>query len=173
MPLPPNFNSGVLVMDLDRWRAESIGTETLRYVADQAGRIAHSDQTALNAVLRGRWLPLHPRWNLQALHSSRERRAIEAQGRNSWKRHVPSPQSCTSMGRASRGMLDVTTRTPPRGGLPLRRRHGQAGSRRSPAGRSASRNYVLPLIAWSERWPDPSFARSEHDGPRREGAHQP
>jgi lipopolysaccharide biosynthesis glycosyltransferase len=58
------FNGGVLVIDLDQWRRESI-SDQLRAFA--AGRPADSfpwwDQDALNAVLADRRTPMHPRWN--------------------------------------------------------------------------------------------------------------
>lgn len=57
------FNSGVMVMDLDAMRASGL---TARAVATaDAGNTLHGDQTLLNQLLRGQWLPLEPRWNRQ------------------------------------------------------------------------------------------------------------
>nr|AYC79426.1 hypothetical protein [uncultured bacterium] len=57
------FNSGVLLMDLDRWRRDDI-TGALREVATKRGdTLAWPDQDALNLVLSGSRTALHPRWN--------------------------------------------------------------------------------------------------------------
>jgi lipopolysaccharide biosynthesis glycosyltransferase len=59
------FNSGVLLVDLERWRREGIGQRAIAVARDEPHRITWWDQCALNLVLRGRWLPLDRRWNLQ------------------------------------------------------------------------------------------------------------
>lgn len=57
------FNSGVLLLNLDEMRVAR-ATEALREVAArQAGVPGWPDQDALNIVLGGRRLELHPRWN--------------------------------------------------------------------------------------------------------------
>jgi lipopolysaccharide biosynthesis glycosyltransferase len=58
------FNSGVLLMDLDRMRSDDT-TGALREYALSApsDRIAWGDQDALNVVLHDKRLRLHPRWN--------------------------------------------------------------------------------------------------------------
>jgi lipopolysaccharide biosynthesis glycosyltransferase len=53
------FNSGLLVVDLDRWRERSV-LERLLEVAD---RVEANDQTYLNIVLWNDWMPLDARWN--------------------------------------------------------------------------------------------------------------
>lgn len=58
------FNSGVLLMDLDAMRESDVVTDLVRYALDHPDNW-YPDQDALNAVLRGRWLALHPRWNVQ------------------------------------------------------------------------------------------------------------
>jgi lipopolysaccharide biosynthesis glycosyltransferase len=60
------FNSGVLLVDLDRWRNISVGLDTLRFVRDHCNRMSFNDQCALNWVLRDRWTPLPDCWNLQS-----------------------------------------------------------------------------------------------------------
>ena len=62
-PATPYFNSGVLLIDLRLWRAQSIGRaclDLLRRVKPVWG-----DQDALNTVLAGKWFELDRRWNLQ------------------------------------------------------------------------------------------------------------
>ncbi len=60
-------NSGVLVMDLGRWRRERIAERLFDYVAQQGSRLAYHDQDALNAVLADDIALLDLRWNLQPL----------------------------------------------------------------------------------------------------------
>ena len=58
------FNSGVLLVDLDRWRNINVGLDTLRFVRDHCNRMTFNDQCALNWVLRDRWTPIPDCWNL-------------------------------------------------------------------------------------------------------------
>ena len=48
----PYFNSGVLVIPLDRWRVEHLGRRALELLARR--RLQHGDQCALNVVMKGR-----------------------------------------------------------------------------------------------------------------------
>lgn len=63
------FNSGVLLVDLERWRAEDIGAEALRTCLAQRdhllaqGRWPQHDQLGLNVVLHRRWHRLTQDWN--------------------------------------------------------------------------------------------------------------
>ena len=59
------FNSGVLLLDLERMRAEGSADTLFRFAHDHRGKLRWPDQDALNAVFARRWLPLHPRWNAQ------------------------------------------------------------------------------------------------------------
>jgi lipopolysaccharide biosynthesis glycosyltransferase len=57
------FNSGVLLMNLDEMRRDGCAA-ALRDYAIENDRNDWPDQDALNVVLGGRRLPLHPRWNV-------------------------------------------------------------------------------------------------------------
>jgi lipopolysaccharide biosynthesis glycosyltransferase len=57
------FNSGVLLIDLERWREETVGERCLQLL--RSGNPRWGDQDALNVVLQGRWIELERRWNLQ------------------------------------------------------------------------------------------------------------
>jgi lipopolysaccharide biosynthesis glycosyltransferase len=57
------FNSGVLLMNLDEMRRDRCPA-ALRDYAIENDRNEWPDQDALNVVLGGRRLPLHPRWNV-------------------------------------------------------------------------------------------------------------
>ena len=62
-PSSAYFNSGVMVIDLDRWRAERVGEQALELLRGLRPR--WGDQDSLNAVLEGHWKELPRRWNLQ------------------------------------------------------------------------------------------------------------
>jgi lipopolysaccharide biosynthesis glycosyltransferase len=64
--LPPEekyFNSGLLVIDLKKWRTDDIGKKVIEYVK-QNSQYVRNDQDGLNAVLAGKWGELHPKWNV-------------------------------------------------------------------------------------------------------------
>ncbi|BAY13440.1 glycosyltransferase family 8 protein [Calothrix sp. NIES-2098] len=56
------FNSGLLVINLEKWRNENIGEKVIEYIR-QNREYVRNDQDGLNAVLAGKWRELHPRWN--------------------------------------------------------------------------------------------------------------
>jgi lipopolysaccharide biosynthesis glycosyltransferase len=57
------FNAGVLVMNLERWRAEGFGARVLEYVRGNPRYIRWGDQDGLNAVVARHWRELPERWN--------------------------------------------------------------------------------------------------------------
>jgi UDP-glucose/galactose:(glucosyl)LPS alpha-1,2-glucosyl/galactosyltransferase len=59
------FNSGVLLMDLERMRAEGTTRTLLDAALDRTSHLVWPDQDVLNRVFARRWLALHPRWNAQ------------------------------------------------------------------------------------------------------------
>jgi lipopolysaccharide biosynthesis glycosyltransferase len=82
-PDAPYFNSGVLLIDLPRWREERVSERTLEFLRAHKDQVVYPDQDALNAVLAGRWRKLDPVYNVQLLtlshfghreHAPRERR---------------------------------------------------------------------------------------------------
>lgn len=58
----PYFNSGVMVIDLEQWRAERIGEKACALAASDG--FMFNDQDALNVLLESRWQPLAHRWNV-------------------------------------------------------------------------------------------------------------
>lgn len=56
------INSGVLVLNLIRWREKKIGETILSYLKSHPN-LQYHDQDALNAVLWNDLLLIHPRWN--------------------------------------------------------------------------------------------------------------
>lgn len=59
------FNSGVLLLDLDRWREREVTDRLVAFATAAAERLVHPDQDALNAVLGDDRAVLDPRWNCQ------------------------------------------------------------------------------------------------------------
>ncbi|MDT2641068.1 glycosyltransferase family 8 protein [Enterococcus dongliensis] len=59
------FNSGIMLIDLERWQEQNITERTLDYLKKEADKILYHDQDALNAVLYEDWKGIHPKWNMQ------------------------------------------------------------------------------------------------------------
>lgn len=57
------FNSGMLVIDVARWRQERVTEDCFRYIRRHADNLRFPDQDALNYVLAGKWLRLPHQWN--------------------------------------------------------------------------------------------------------------
>lgn len=64
-PAAAYFNSGLLLIDVARWRTGKVAADALAYAVKYGGALPNCDQDALNAVLSGEWLPLDYRWNVQ------------------------------------------------------------------------------------------------------------
>jgi lipopolysaccharide biosynthesis glycosyltransferase len=62
-PDTPYFNSGLLVIPLDKWRSEAVSARVLEVLRASTPR--WGDQDGLNLVLSGRWKELSRSWNLQ------------------------------------------------------------------------------------------------------------
>lgn len=65
-PDTPYFNAGMMVIDVNAWRAANVSRLALEYLKKFQKRVCFWDQEALNAVLAGTWNPLEPRWNWSA-----------------------------------------------------------------------------------------------------------
>jgi lipopolysaccharide biosynthesis glycosyltransferase len=63
-PEMPYFNSGVLVMNLQRWREEKISEKVMQYFVEYEEYIQMGDQEGLNAILANDWGKLNPKWNV-------------------------------------------------------------------------------------------------------------
>lgn len=59
----PYYNSGVLLIDMVKWRNESIETKLIEYLAAKGGKLLFADQDLLNVVLQGRIQLIPPRFN--------------------------------------------------------------------------------------------------------------
>ena len=66
LEMPPNepyFNSGLLLMNLVKWREHQISEKAIQYIYSH-GDLPFHDQDALNGVLWGKWYPLDSKWNV-------------------------------------------------------------------------------------------------------------
>jgi len=61
---PRYFNSGVLLLDMDRWRKRKVGPRAMEAAERMGPRLILHDQDALNCALDGDWIPLEPHWNV-------------------------------------------------------------------------------------------------------------
>lgn len=75
----PYFNSGLMLINLDAWRALDVSERACEYMLDSTNDFhLKSDQEALNAILAGHWGALDPRWNVvHLLYDSEERASME------------------------------------------------------------------------------------------------
>lgn len=62
-PATPYFNSGVLVIDTERWRSCGVMRRAFDFINAHPAAVPLWDQDALNAVLFDNWHQLDPRWN--------------------------------------------------------------------------------------------------------------
>jgi lipopolysaccharide biosynthesis glycosyltransferase len=60
----PYCNTGVLVMDLERWRKKEIGARALTYMRQFPQFVRWADQDGINVALGGDWGLLDDRWNV-------------------------------------------------------------------------------------------------------------
>ena len=59
------FNSGVMLINLKRWRKEFISNQVLEFIRTKTHTLIWLDQCALNAVINGKWKRVSPKYNLQ------------------------------------------------------------------------------------------------------------
>jgi lipopolysaccharide biosynthesis glycosyltransferase len=57
------FNSGVMVLNVQRWRDENVADQLLRILRDNRKHVWCWDQYALNVLFHGNWGRFEPRWN--------------------------------------------------------------------------------------------------------------
>lgn len=63
------FNSGVLVINLEKWRTDNTGSKVIEYIEQNRDSVRWLDQDGLNGVLAEKWGELDPRWNqMHAIH---------------------------------------------------------------------------------------------------------
>jgi lipopolysaccharide biosynthesis glycosyltransferase len=65
-PLTPYLNTGMMLIDLHKWREQKLTERTLGYLSKY--ELPCVDQDALNLALRGEFDQLHPRYNSMPYH---------------------------------------------------------------------------------------------------------
>nr|MBV6630670.1 glycosyltransferase family 8 protein [Oceanococcus sp. HetDA_MAG_MS8] len=91
MPGQRYFNSGVLLLNLELMRADGVVADLAAFGRARAAELAWPDQDALNKVLGGRRLALHPRWNCQNSFFFWPQRAREVLGESALREAVDAP----------------------------------------------------------------------------------
>lgn len=95
-------NSGVLVIDLARWRRDGLGPKLLDCAAALGPRATYFDQDALNVALQGDIALLDRRWNVQTLMLG------------GWYRTaMPKDWSATAAARRAPGIVHFSTGAKP------------------------------------------------------------
>jgi len=61
-PDAPYFNSGVMLIDTQRWVSNGVARRVVEYAERYSSR--NQDQDGLNVILSGAWRALDPRWNV-------------------------------------------------------------------------------------------------------------
>ena len=91
-PDAPYFNTGVLLMDLRRWREEDAGNRAMKLAGEAGEKCQWYDQTVLNYMLAGRIGELPEEWNWQKeiLPEDRDALAIHfTTGKKPWLHRGP------------------------------------------------------------------------------------
>jgi lipopolysaccharide biosynthesis glycosyltransferase len=63
------FNAGVMLVDAERWRKDRVEERAIELIREFPEEAVFADQSPLNAVVAGSWLPLDSRWNARARNS--------------------------------------------------------------------------------------------------------
>jgi len=58
------FNSGVLVINCDKWKSENVTRQVLAYIEKDSNKIEFADQDALNVILSKSWKQIDISWNV-------------------------------------------------------------------------------------------------------------
>ena len=61
------FNSGVMLINLEYWRAFNVKEKVIEFIGGRSGVVQFPDQDGLNAVIKGNWLELHPKYNMHTV----------------------------------------------------------------------------------------------------------
>lgn len=65
------FNSGVMLVNLKRWRQSNFLNECLNYAIENKEKLRFPDQDILNGVLKGKWTKLDISWNVTRMFFDR------------------------------------------------------------------------------------------------------
>ncbi|RKP53194.1 glycosyltransferase family 8 protein [Cohnella endophytica] len=135
------FNAGIMIADLNKWRAESINLRAMEYIGLNTQLLKYHEQDALNALLYEDWVPLPSTWNAHSTiiknwKSSQLPAAIHFTGLSKpwhfdnihpykqeyyrylemteWKNYKPQVNTIRMIKRATRPMMPVLEKILPR-----------------------------------------------------------
>jgi lipopolysaccharide biosynthesis glycosyltransferase len=60
------FNSGVMVVNVLKWREINLSEKVISFVNENPERVDYIEQCGLNSIINGRWLELPPKYNQQS-----------------------------------------------------------------------------------------------------------
>ena len=60
------FNSGVMLLNLTKWRQDGVKARVIELVKRKPDAIQYVDQCGINSVVDGRWVEIHPKFNVQS-----------------------------------------------------------------------------------------------------------
>jgi len=91
-PSHPMFNAGILLIDVEAYRAQGVEAECVAFLQRWRDDIQSADQDALNAVLHDRWKLLDFQWNVQmgSWHSFKKSPALSEEERKSLRETDPA-----------------------------------------------------------------------------------
>lgn len=109
-PRSPYINAGILVIDLQKWRAANLTEELIRFTAAHFEHNVSADQYAINCCLTTRRTLIDPRWTSSNHFSNTpagERALLTPRRSDNFRKILGSP---ISPARESHGNRDVDTR---------------------------------------------------------------
>ncbi len=57
------FNSGVLLINVKKWRAENISSQVISALTEHKKHVRLADQYGMNVIMANKWFQLDPKWN--------------------------------------------------------------------------------------------------------------
>lgn len=64
----PYYNSGVLLINLKKWREDNISEKFLQFIEKHHGKVVHHDQGVINGVLKSKIYKLPLKYNVMTIH---------------------------------------------------------------------------------------------------------
>ena len=61
------FNSGVMLMNLKKWRSSELANKVIEFVENNPKKIEFVDQCGLNSIINGAWMEFSPKYNQQSV----------------------------------------------------------------------------------------------------------
>lgn len=67
-PRSPYFNSGMLLIELKKWRELNVCSRVMEFIKRHQGRVIHHDQGVINGIFCDNWLRLPLKYNVMTVH---------------------------------------------------------------------------------------------------------